>query len=52
MAKSFHELSSRTQTLVFFLLAGLTLVGAWQMLIGPGASGALLAAREARLDSG
>ncbi|HUL75517.1 MAG TPA: type 4a pilus biogenesis protein PilO [Vicinamibacterales bacterium] len=35
MAKSFHELSSRAQTLVFFLLAGLTMVGAWQMLIGP-----------------
>jgi type IV pilus assembly protein PilO len=35
MAKSFHELSSRAQTAVFFLLAGLTMVGAWQMLIGP-----------------
>ena len=35
MAKSFHELSSRAQTAIFFLLAGLTLVGAWQMLIGP-----------------
>jgi len=35
MAKSFHELSSRSQTLIFFLLAGLTMVGAWQMLIGP-----------------
>jgi type IV pilus assembly protein PilO len=35
MAKSFHELSSRAQTAIFFLLAGLTMVGAWQMLIGP-----------------
>ena len=35
MAKSFHQLSSRAQTAVFFLLAGLTTVGAWQMLIGP-----------------
>jgi type IV pilus assembly protein PilO len=35
MAKSFHQLSSRAQRLVFFLLAGLMMVGAWQMLIGP-----------------
>lgn len=35
MAKSFHELSSRSQTLVFFLLAGLTMVGSWEMLLGP-----------------
>ena len=35
MAKSFHELSSRAQTIVFVLLCGLTVVGAWQVLIGP-----------------
>lgn len=35
MAKSFHELSSRTQTFIFFLLAGVMVVGAWQVLIGP-----------------
>ncbi len=35
MAKSFHELSSRTQTAIFFLIAGVMVVGAWQMLIGP-----------------
>jgi type IV pilus assembly protein PilO len=35
MAKSFHELSSRTQTIIFVLLCGLTVVGSWQILIGP-----------------
>jgi type IV pilus assembly protein PilO len=35
MAKSFHELSPRLQSIVFFLLAGLMVVGAWTMLIGP-----------------
>jgi type IV pilus assembly protein PilO len=35
MAKSFHELSPRAQTSVFVLLCGLTMAGAWQLLIGP-----------------
>lgn len=49
MAKSFHELSSRTQTIIFFLLAGLTMVGAWQMLIGP--AQAELSSQRAKLAS-
>ena len=35
MAKSFHQLSQRSQAIVFVSLCGLTLVGAWQILIGP-----------------
>lgn len=35
MAKSFHELSPRAQTSIFVLLCGLTMAGAWQLLIGP-----------------
>jgi type IV pilus assembly protein PilO len=35
MAKSFHELSNRAQTAVFALLCVLTVVGAWQVLLGP-----------------
>jgi len=47
MAKSFHELSSRSQTIVFLLLCGLTVVGSWQILIGPEHS--QLASERARL---
>ena len=35
MAKSFHELSPRAQLVIFGLLCALTMVGAWQVLIGP-----------------
>ena len=49
MAKSFHELSPRAQTIVFFLLAGLTMVGAWQLLIGP--AQAELSSQRAKLAS-
>ena len=35
MAKSFHELSQRTQMIVFGLLCVLAAVGAWQVSIGP-----------------
>lgn len=47
MAKSFHELSTRTQIAVFALLALTTVGAAWQVLIGP--ERAELATREARL---
>lgn len=47
MAKSFHELSSRSQTIVFVGLCALTVVGAWQMLLGP--AHADLATERARL---
>ena len=49
MAKSFHELSSRAQQIVFFLLAGLTMVAAWQLLIGP--AQAELSSQRAKLAS-
>jgi len=35
MAKSLHQLSPRSQTIVFVALCVLTIVGAWQVLIGP-----------------
>jgi len=35
MAKSFNELSPRAQLIVFVLLCALTLVAAWQVVIGP-----------------
>lgn len=35
MAKSLHQLSPRSQTIVFVALCMLTIVGAWQVLIGP-----------------
>lgn len=35
MAKSFHELSARTQMIIFGLLCVLALAGAWQITIGP-----------------
>jgi type IV pilus assembly protein PilO len=38
MAKSFHELSSRTQLIIFGLLCVLALAGAWQISIGPGSA--------------
>jgi type IV pilus assembly protein PilO len=47
MAKSFQELSQRTQLIVFGLLCVLGLVGAWQVTIGP--STAELETRRAHL---
>jgi type IV pilus assembly protein PilO len=38
MAKSFNELSSKTQLIVFGMLCVLALVGAWQVTIGPSSS--------------
>jgi len=35
MAKSFHDLSSRAQTIVFVVLCLLAAGGAWQVLLGP-----------------
>jgi type IV pilus assembly protein PilO len=35
MAKSFHELSPRSQTIVFVLLCVLTVGAAWQLLLSP-----------------
>jgi Tfp pilus assembly protein PilO len=35
MAKSFHDLSPRAQTIVFALLCGVVIVAAWQVLLGP-----------------
>lgn len=35
MAKSFHELSSKAQMAVFGFLCVLTVVGSWQVLLGP-----------------
>ena len=35
MAKSFHELSQRSQTIVFLLLCLLTVGAAWQLLLSP-----------------
>jgi type IV pilus assembly protein PilO len=47
MAKSFNDLSPRTQLIIFGLLCALGLVGAWQVTIGP--SSAELEARRAHL---
>lgn len=47
MAKRFHELSTRTQTAIFVLLCVLTLMAAWQILIGP--EQAELTARRSKL---
>jgi Tfp pilus assembly protein PilO len=47
MAKSLHQLSSRSQTIVFVLLCGVTIVASWQALIGP--EHAHLASERARL---
>ncbi len=49
MAKSFHELSPRTQMVVFALLSALTVAAAWQILLGP--AQAEIASRRARLSS-
>ena len=35
MAKSFHELSQRSQTVVFLLLCVLTVGAAWQVILSP-----------------
>jgi type IV pilus assembly protein PilO len=35
MAKSFHEISSKAQLVVFILLSALTLGGAWKVLFSP-----------------
>ena len=47
MAKSFNELSSRTQLIIFGVLCALAVVGAWQVTIGP--SSAELETRRAHL---
>jgi type IV pilus assembly protein PilO len=47
MAKSFHELSQRSQMIIFGLLCVLGSAGAWQVSIGPGS--AELEARRAHL---
>ena len=47
MAKSFHELSQRSQMIVFGLLCVLAAAGAWQVSIGP--SSAELETRRAHL---
>nr|MBP8273184.1 type 4a pilus biogenesis protein PilO [Acidobacteriota bacterium] len=49
MAKSFHELSSRTQIAIFALLSLTTIGAAWQVLIGPERTE--LATRRARLSA-
>jgi type IV pilus assembly protein PilO len=38
MAKSFHELSSRTQMIIFGMLCVVAMAGAWQVSIGPGSA--------------
>ena len=48
MAKSFHQLSPRSQNVVFGLLCVVTLVAGWQVLISPEREE--LANRNARLD--
>ena len=47
MAKRLNELSGRAQFLVFVVLSGVAVVGAWQVLLGP--ARAQLADRESRL---
>jgi type IV pilus assembly protein PilO len=47
MAKSFHELSSRTQMIIFGLVCVLAVAGAWQVSIGP--DSAELETRRAKL---
>ena len=49
MAKSFHELSQRSQTIVFVLLCLLTVGAAWQLLLSP--QMADVEAKRARLGS-
>jgi Tfp pilus assembly protein PilO len=38
MAKSFHELSQKTQLIIFGLMCVVALAGAWQVTIGPAAA--------------
>jgi type IV pilus assembly protein PilO len=47
VAKSFNELSSRVQLVIFALLCIVVVIGAWQLLLGP--ARADLATRHARL---
>ncbi len=47
MAKSFNDLSPRTQLIVFVLLSGAAIAGAWQVMLSPQRD--QLATREARL---
>jgi type IV pilus assembly protein PilO len=49
MARSFHQLSPKAQLVVFALLCVLTVVGAWQVLLGP--AGVELETRRARLQT-
>ena len=49
MAKSFHQLSPKSQMVVFVLLCVLTMVGAWQVLLGP--ASVELEARRTRLQT-
>jgi len=49
MAKSLHQLSSRTQIAVFGLLCVLTVAAAWQVLLGP--QQAEIAAARAKLST-
>src|SRR6476660_10393913 len=49
MAKCLHQPSPPPQTRVLLLLAGLTMVGAWQLLIGP--AQAELSSQRAKLAS-
>jgi len=50
MAKSLHELSPRTQLIVFGLMSLLAVGAAWQVMLGPAQSE--LASRQARLTTG
>lgn len=47
MAKSFHELTPRTQLVVFALLSALMVGAAWQMILGPAQTN--IASERARL---
>ena len=49
MAKRLHELSQRSQAVVFVLLCGLTAAAGWQVMIGP--ARAEIESRRTRLDS-
>jgi type IV pilus assembly protein PilO len=49
MAKSFNELTPRTQLVVFAMLSALMIGAAWQMVLGP--AQANIAAEQARLDT-
>jgi type IV pilus assembly protein PilO len=49
MARSFYQLSPKSQLIVFALLCVLTVAGAWQVLLGP--AGVELETRRARLQT-